>query len=106
MSKVLLELSLSPDGFVAGPNIGPDAPLGIGGERLHEWMFAEKSPTESETFLNARLLDEIRLHLVPIFLVARSRLLDGVRTDVDLAPREVQEEPKVTHLVYEVGGER
>jgi hypothetical protein len=31
MSKVLLELSVSLDGFVAGPDIGPGAPLGIGG---------------------------------------------------------------------------
>ncbi|MEC3953334.1 dihydrofolate reductase family protein [Nocardia sp. CDC153] len=32
-------LSVSLDGFVAGPDQGPDAPLGVGGERLHEWAF-------------------------------------------------------------------
>lgn len=36
--KVLLSLSMSLDGFAAGPNIGPDHPLGEGGERLHTWM--------------------------------------------------------------------
>jgi dihydrofolate reductase len=32
-------LSVSLDGFVAGPNAGPGNPLGDGGERLHEWVF-------------------------------------------------------------------
>jgi dihydrofolate reductase len=50
MSKVLLELSVSLDGFTAGPDIGPDAPLGRGGELLHEWMFAGRSATESRDF--------------------------------------------------------
>src|SRR4051812_31369865 len=33
-------LSLSLDGYAAGPDQGLEAPLGVGGERLHEWMFA------------------------------------------------------------------
>jgi dihydrofolate reductase len=32
-------MSMSLDGFVAGPNEGPDNGLGDGGERLHEWLF-------------------------------------------------------------------
>ena len=32
--------SMSFDGFVAGPGQSVDNPLGIGGERLHEWAFA------------------------------------------------------------------
>jgi dihydrofolate reductase len=32
-------MSMSLDGFVAGPNEGPDNPLGDGGHRLHEWFF-------------------------------------------------------------------
>jgi dihydrofolate reductase len=34
-----LKISMSLDGFVAGPDQGPDNPLGIGGMRLHEWVF-------------------------------------------------------------------
>lgn len=34
MGKVTTELSVSLDGFVAGPNDGPDKPLGEGGEAL------------------------------------------------------------------------
>jgi dihydrofolate reductase len=32
-------MSMSLDGFVAGPNQSLDHPLGIGGERLHEWAY-------------------------------------------------------------------
>ena len=37
MSKVTVELSVSLDGFTAGPNDGPDNGLGDGGERLFKW---------------------------------------------------------------------
>src|SRR3712207_2758815 len=37
MGKVITELSMSLDGFVAGPNDGPERPLGDGGERLFRW---------------------------------------------------------------------
>src|SRR6476469_5341109 len=37
MSKVITELSVSLDGFVAAPNDGPERPLGEGGERLFQW---------------------------------------------------------------------
>ena len=30
---------MSLDGFVTGPDPGPDHPLGVGGERLHEWLY-------------------------------------------------------------------
>jgi dihydrofolate reductase len=191
MSKVIFEMSVSLDGFATGPEVGPDAPLGIGGERLHDWMFAGKSQAEVETFLTARfseigavimgrrmvdlgvgpwgeepafhapcfvlthrpaetivkkggtsyifvtdgieaaleqareaagsqdvqveggvdvarqflnagLLDEIHLHLAPIILGAGTRLFDGVRTDIRLVPREAQNAPGVTHLIYDV----
>ena len=32
-------MSMSLDGFVAGPDQGLDNPLGVGGEGLHEWIF-------------------------------------------------------------------
>lgn len=37
MGNVIVELSMSLDGFVAGPNDGPELPLGEGGERLFAW---------------------------------------------------------------------
>jgi dihydrofolate reductase len=34
----VLYMSMSLDGFIAGPNAGPDNGLGDGGHRLHEWV--------------------------------------------------------------------
>jgi dihydrofolate reductase len=39
VGKVLAEISMSLDGFVAGPNPSLEEPLGEGGELLHEWAF-------------------------------------------------------------------
>jgi dihydrofolate reductase len=39
MSKLRFRISMSLDGFVAGPNQSVETPLGIGGMRLHEWVF-------------------------------------------------------------------
>lgn len=40
MSKLRFRISLSLDGFVAGPGQSVQEPLGVGGERLHEWVVA------------------------------------------------------------------
>ena len=45
MSSTVLYMSMSLDGFVAGPNERPDNGLGDGGHRLHEW-FSVGAPTE------------------------------------------------------------
>ena len=37
MGKLTLDISMSLDGFIAGPNVGREHPLGEGGEQLHEW---------------------------------------------------------------------
>jgi len=39
MSRLRLKISMSLDGFVAGPRQSVDHPLGVGGMRLHEWVF-------------------------------------------------------------------
>lgn len=38
MQKLTFEISMSLDGFVAGPNPSLENPLGVGGEQLHEWV--------------------------------------------------------------------
>ena len=37
--QVFFDITTSLDGFVAGPNDSLDNPLGIGGEKLHDWIF-------------------------------------------------------------------
>jgi dihydrofolate reductase len=46
MGKLLLDISMSLDGFIAGPNPTLDEPLGRGGGQLHEWAFATRSARE------------------------------------------------------------
>src|SRR5215216_6844772 len=191
MSKVIFEMSVSLDGYVTGPDVRPEEPMGDGGERLHEWMFAGKSQAEVDTFetehyseigalimgrrmvdlgigpwgeeptfhapcfvlthrpaetivkkggtsyifvtegieaamaqaqaaageqdvmvnggadidrqyLNAGLIDEIRLHLAPIILGGGTPLFTGVRPDLRLVPSQATNSPLATHLTYQV----
>jgi dihydrofolate reductase len=47
MTKLTLDISMSLDGFVAGPNRTVEQPLGEGGEQLHEWVVALASWREA-----------------------------------------------------------
>ena len=48
MSRVTCDLTVSLDGFVAGPNQTPADPLGDNGELLHRWMFEEPESSKAE----------------------------------------------------------
>jgi dihydrofolate reductase len=214
MPKLILDISMSLDGYVAGPNPSLEDPLGEGGEQLHEWIFAKKSWRErhglegpgetgvdddvvaehirttgatimgrrmysggegpweddpkangwwgddppfhhqvfiltqharepvtkqggttftfvtdgiesaleqaraaaggkdvaigggahvAQQYLNARLLDELQIHVVPLFLGAGTRLFEDIAAgQVSLEPTRVIESPAVTHLRYRV----
>ncbi|MFY9586980.1 MAG: dihydrofolate reductase family protein [Actinomycetota bacterium] len=41
--KLYAGMSMSLDGYIAGPNDGPDNGLGDGGDQLHEWIYGLKS---------------------------------------------------------------
>jgi dihydrofolate reductase len=43
VSNVVVEISMSLDGYVAGPNPSLEDPLGQDGERLHEWALDAES---------------------------------------------------------------
>jgi dihydrofolate reductase len=191
MGKVLMEITMSLDGYTTGPEVSAEEPMGRDGERLHEWMFAGKSAAEVERwqtdhfstigaviigrrmadlgigpwgeeptyhapcfvvthrpaetivkkggtsyifvtegiedamaqakaaageqdvmveggadvdrqYLNAGLIDEIRLHVAPIVLGAGSPLFTGVRPDLRLVPSQATNSPLATHLTYQV----
>ena len=38
MTKLRMEISMSLDGYIAGPNATIEEPLGENGERLHDWL--------------------------------------------------------------------
>jgi dihydrofolate reductase len=43
MGKVAVDISVSLDGFITGPNDNLEQPLGEGGERLHDWVYGLES---------------------------------------------------------------
>ncbi len=66
MGKVAMELSVSLDGFITGPNDGPENGLGDGGERLFAWFeagdtpfqFQESDPTMHVSAASAAIMRE------------------------------------------------
>ena len=54
MPATVLYMSMSLDGFIAGPNEGPDNGLGDGGDRLHEWAFSTGADTDSHSAVPGR----------------------------------------------------
>jgi dihydrofolate reductase len=203
MGKVYVELGISLDGFIAGPDARPDKPLGDRGAEIHEWVYSLRSwrqllgipggesgpdddivrasaaragayvmgrrmfdegelgwPVEAPfhrpvfvlthrareawvrpggttfhfvtegiaraleqaraaagredvriaggadvvgQYLQAGLVDELRLHVAPVLLGGGVRLFDHVAPDrVTLEPTEVVASPRVTHLAYRV----
>ena len=201
MGKVKLDISMSLDGFITGPDDRPGQELGEGGEQLHEWVVAvagwrkrhgleggETGPDddvveeasanvgaivmgrrmfdlgephwgddppfrvpvfvvthrardtvekEGTTFtfvtegvesaldqaraaagdenisvaggaetvqqlIAAGLVDEIQLHVVPLFLGGGRRLFDQLGKEIELERMRVVDSPGVTHLKYRV----
>jgi len=80
MGRIVLYMWISLDGFIAGPEDGPDQGLGIGGERLHESLVlpdGEPATARSDDEVGAAILAEA---------MATGAVLTGRRT-FDLAGR-------------------
>jgi dihydrofolate reductase len=63
VSATVLYMSMSLDGFIAGPNEGPDNGLGDGGHRLHEWAMTGSGDIDLEAIrrsrgVNGKVVDE------------------------------------------------
>ena len=153
MGNLVLDMSMSLDGFIAGPDDGPDNGLGVDGHRLHAWLgdgtgddprsyrpvgpsgevFDELMATGAvlvgrRTFdiaqaktaagdrnvmlhgadtvqrcLQARVLDEMEIHVVPVLLDQGRRLFDHLRADhIELELTRIVDAPGVTHLHYRI----
>jgi dihydrofolate reductase len=65
MSNVKSNISVSLDGYAAGPNQTRDEPLGEGGERLHDWAIAtaawraEHGRTGGERNADSEVIEEV-----------------------------------------------
>lgn len=55
MSRVTIDITISLDGFVAGPNQSLENPIGENGDRLHRWMFeaAASNAPELEAIISS-----------------------------------------------------
>jgi dihydrofolate reductase len=63
VAATVLYMSMSLDGFIAGPNAGPGNGLGDGGDRLHEWFLGGADADGKAVFgrvggVNGRIVDE------------------------------------------------
>ena len=62
MAATVLYMSMSLDGFIAGPNEGSDNGLGDGGHRLHEWLWTDRAEADLANLrsggVNGLVIDE------------------------------------------------
>ncbi|GAB2941802.1 dihydrofolate reductase family protein [Nonomuraea fastidiosa] len=78
MSKIVLDVSISLDGFSAGPNVRPDEPMGDGGERLHDWMAGEGPDAVTGTGADIEVRDAVNAS-VGAALIGRRTFELGLR---------------------------
>src|SRR2546422_1024116 len=131
MSKLRCHISISLDGFVAGPNQSEENPLGEGGERLHDWVVPLAAWRQShgkqggEVNESARIVEEARENVGAGIMgrkmfgpIGGGAWGDGQRTgwwgdgarlfdnlgdaEVELKQVRAVEAPGVTHLKYRV----
>jgi riboflavin biosynthesis pyrimidine reductase len=112
--RIFVDITMSVDGFIAGPKDGVDNPLGDGGERLHDGVyeapaaaggkgvaFGGGANTIQQAF-NAGLIDEVQLHIAPIVLGGGIRLFDQGTRQIEPTSTRVIQSLRVTHLKYDV----
>ncbi|HXB66390.1 MAG TPA: dihydrofolate reductase family protein [Solirubrobacteraceae bacterium] len=69
MSKLRLSITMSLDGYVAGPDQSEEDPLGVGGMELHEWFFPLRAFREmhggqgGETNASSSVVEERRANI-------------------------------------------
>ena len=64
MGNAVLSMSMSVDGFIAGPNDGPGNGLGDGGHRMHEWFGMDPEGSHNDAVarlsgVNREVMDEV-----------------------------------------------
>jgi dihydrofolate reductase len=69
MSKVRFQLAISLDGYVAGPDQSVDNPLGVRGDRLHEWAYKldvwrkQQGEEGGESNASSAVLEEVQSNI-------------------------------------------
>jgi dihydrofolate reductase len=90
MARLTLEISMSLDGFIAGPNRTVEQPLAGGANLVQQ-------------HLKAGLLDEMQIHLAPFLLGDGVRLFDQLGdAQLELEVTRAIHSAAVTHVRYRV----
>ena len=105
MSKVRVHITVSADGYVAGPNQSLENPLGEGGDKLHEWAFALRAFREPHGMEGGEVnasTPVLELHNVPLVPGGGARFFEGAGPAPKLEQVRAVEAPGLTHLKYRV----
>jgi dihydrofolate reductase len=84
VSASVLYMSMSLDGYIAGPN-----------EMMHGAYTAQRA-------LEAGVLDELQIHQIPVLFGRGRRLFDELQSRVELEVVRVIDTPEATHIRYRV----
>jgi dihydrofolate reductase len=87
----VLYMSMSLDGYIAGPNDGPGHPGGDRFMRLHEWFVRPDG-----------VLDEVQISQIPVLFGGGRRLFEVLPSRVELEIVRVIDTPEATHIRYRV----
>jgi dihydrofolate reductase len=86
MGKVVLDMSVSLDGIGAGPNPSEENRMGVGGDRLHEWMPSYDPTQDPAAGVPAARQADARM-VQELFAAAKGAVVLGKRTfDLGLEP--------------------
>src|SRR5947199_330815 len=101
MSKLRLNVTMSLDGYLAGPNQSEENPLGEGAGAKDVALGG--GADVARQYLAAGLLDELQISVVPLLLGGGARLFDDLgAARPQLEQVRVTEAPGVAHLEYRV----
>jgi hypothetical protein len=100
-SKVIAGITTSVDGYITGPDDGPGCGLGVGGERLHYWVFG--GPWTYDDPGRGEPIGEDKAWLDdPVVLGDGKTLFEGFTRSIDLEHLGVRQSPYATFIDYRV----
>ena len=99
--RVICDVTISADGYSAGLNQTEERPFGDDGGDGWGDVAIQGGATTINQYLAAGLIDELRLHIVPLTLGAGTRLFEGV-PPLKLEQVKSRAARLVTHVTYRV----
>src|SRR5690625_1054381 len=85
MGKVVVDMSISLDGFIAGENDSSEQPLGEGAAILHDWLFSGNQASHPDKGVPVFVVTHKRPQSVPQGTIPFTFVTDGVTSAVEKA---------------------